>query len=331
MPGASREDAHNNATVLAVDAHNVRASHSALFARHRTELRDILQAHKRRGVAIIAVATGTGVAGHLWLEASEKLRAGVVGRHGQADLFVPGDSDLSLRHLVVLVRGTHDRFRLRVLDLRTPGGFDDESGERLAALSAEGPVFFGAARYQFFVFPTGGGLPWDDDAADPWASLAPRVLSDRRVGSRPLPKPDLPQRAPGGITVVNVSAGPLAAAHALLGDGEPAAGHLVVGSGAFEERIAIGERALDRGVMLGRYRRCDSAGMAAFSDDRISRVHALVVRDEGEIYLVDLCSTNGVWVGDKEVRLRRLIAGEEFRLGSRTGVRWQPTIDAAAA
>jgi hypothetical protein len=331
MPGASREDATNSATIF-FSAHNIRTSHAALFARHLSELRDILAQYPRRGVVVVAIATGTGVAGHLWLEANDKLRVGVVGRHGRADLFVPGDGDLSLRHLAILVRGGGEQFRIRVIDLRTPGGFDDENGERLAAVSAEGPLFFGAARYQFFVFPTGAALPWQDGAEEPWKTLPPRVYQDRRAGSPPVPKPDLPRRPKGGITVVNVNSGPVAAAGlALLTEAEPAAGHLVVGSGQFEERIAVGNSALDRGVLLGRYRRCDSAGMAAFSDDRISRVHALVVRDGRELFVLDLCSTNGVWMDGEEIRMRKLAPGDVFRLGSRTAVRWEPAVDAAAA
>lgn len=332
VPGIDRDAATNACTVVAFGARPVRPTHATLFARHHQELREIVTAYGRLGVVSVAVAPGVGVAGHLWLEASSDLRSGIVGRHGCADLYLPGDTDLSLRHFAILVRASDGRPRIRVIDLRTPIGFEDENGIRLAALAADGPVFVGAARYQFFLFPTGGAVPWDDDAADPWATLPRREYPERYAGAAPMARPPMPVRPPGSVTVVSAAPGPVALSGlSLVGEDEAPAGHLVVGTGRFEERIAVGAVALARGVLLGRYERCDSAGLSAFADAMISRVHALVVREGEALYMVDVGSTNGMWLRDQEIRIRCMTPDDVMYLGSKTGVRWAPAATERAA
>jgi pSer/pThr/pTyr-binding forkhead associated (FHA) protein len=47
-----------------------------------------------------------------------------------------------------------------------------------------------------------------------------------------------------------------------------------------------------------------------------SRHHARVELDEGEIWVVDLGSTNGTWVGGERVERRRLQTGDRFQIGA---------------
>ncbi|OGQ22123.1 MAG: hypothetical protein A2138_22945 [Deltaproteobacteria bacterium RBG_16_71_12] len=58
--------------------------------------------------------------------------------------------------------------------------------------------------------------------------------------------------------------------------------------------VAVGERALEEGVLLGRLDRCVGGGV----DARISRVHAWVVARDGGLLVADVGSTNGTAVKD---------------------------------
>ena len=52
-------------------------------------------------------------------------------------------------------------------------------------------------------------------------------------------------------------------------------------------RRPVGRSALERGVLVGRYSRCD-VGVRAQEDSRLSRVHLLIVRDGDEVFWGDL-------------------------------------------
>ncbi len=51
------------------------------------------------------------------------------------------------------------------------------------------------------------------------------------------------------------------------------------------------------------------------TDQNISRVHLVLVEIAGTVYAMDTASTNGVWVGETEVRMVPLESGSEFTLG----------------
>lgn len=74
-------------------------------------------------------------------------------------------------------------------------------------------------------------------------------------------------------------------------------------------------RALTQGcsVVIGRD---DDVEVALPAEVTVSRRHALITNEQGEIWLEDLGSTNGSWVGDQVVTGRRRVgSGEAIRLG----------------
>lgn len=76
------------------------------------------------GVVLVSVDGLTGAVGYVGLAARpDRPAAAIVGRHGQADLRLPLDPQLSLRHLaVILLPGA--RPRVLLLDLFTGRGDD---------------------------------------------------------------------------------------------------------------------------------------------------------------------------------------------------------------
>jgi hypothetical protein len=95
----------------------------------------------------------------------------------------------------------------------------------------------------------------------------------------------------------------------LLAEGEPARGRLVVRSAEGEMTLELGRAAATRGVLLGRYVRCDGSRFAVLSGSAISRVHALVIEIAGNLYAVDAGSKNGLWLRGTRVPLAGLRPG----------------------
>jgi pSer/pThr/pTyr-binding forkhead associated (FHA) protein len=61
-------------------------------------------------------------------------------------------------------------------------------------------------------------------------------------------------------------------------------------------QYGVTEADLELGVLLGRYDRCDISGQLSWDPGRVSRVHALLLKEGDDIYAIDLASTNGTIV-----------------------------------
>ncbi|MBX7096848.1 MAG: FHA domain-containing protein [Myxococcaceae bacterium] len=279
-----------------------------------------LARESRPGVMVFAVTGDLGLAGALWLEASEVLRGGCIGRHSCADLCLPYEETLSLRHLLVLTRRDGARTRVRVLDLRSEDGLFDERGERAGELETDGPLVVGAAGWWFFLFPTGEERPWRLDALKPWETLTPRVFSRHDSHASRLELQSCTRR---DVTLVGRAAGPVSIAQGSLVEGaELPAGTLQLSCGGGELSVSVGAHALERGVLLGRDTRCD--GSSILGDQRISRVHALLVRSPtGRVVLFDLGSTNGTHSNGQERRMLP-VDSQSVSLAEVATVRWSP-------
>lgn len=314
------------------------------------------------GVAVVAVDTQRArVAGSMCIAAKPgQVNAGIVGRHGQCDLFLEGDGAISLRHLVVVVDpllawddpgaggpGSWD-VRYRLIDLRTAAGFRDEGGRQLEAATVEGPAFVFIGRYALYCFPTGAADAWP---ADPQAAIA--VLPERLYADERDAEPDRWKRGrharradqwaegskvedvdPAGpatgqrsslITRVTSVNGPSRARVDELGAGDELLGMLELQSRLGRDDVRVGAVGAERGLLLGRYSRCDSAGATSLSLEKISRVHLLVVRVGDDLWAIDTASTNGMASDGTGVRVHRLQAGDELSLADGAGaVRWRP-------
>ncbi len=306
------------------------ASFQEVFLRNYARIRVAVARRNEAGVAVVA-ASGQDVHGDLWLSAAEGLRTAIVGRHGRADLFVPNDPGLSLRHAAVLVDRVSERTRIRVMDLRSEAGLRDERDRAFGAVEADGPLLLTASRLRLFLIPTPVSTPWPDDPAAGWEALPARhFLDEQPVQARPaveyegaravvLPRVRDERRE---VTIVS-SLGPIGAQfRSLVEPGEQPLGKLTLTSFT-EAELTIGPAAAARGILLGRYDRCDAAGLSPMRDHSVSRVHALIVEAGGELRLIDTASTNGTTRVGQRVRCERLVPGEEFRLGT-LRLRWDP-------
>lgn len=307
------------------------------FRRYYHRIRSECQAFRKPGVVCVVVNTSGIVCVRQLLARPTSVSAAILGRHNEADIWVGGDQGISLRHLAVIVfpHEGRDEPRFRVLDLRTATAMTDEAGRRLESLEAEGPVFVRCESCALLLFPTTEqDLPWPDDAEEGWACIPERVYFDEssaepdrwaRRPRRPTPRgsgPVGPSR--GAVTIVQTARAPAQVQQKLLAEGESPLGTLELRSEAGTVTIQVGARALAQGVLLGRYDRCDSHGLAALADHRISRVHLLLVRVGDEVFAIDTASTNGTELDGEEGRAFDMVARRQLTIAGRAVVCWQP-------
>jgi len=334
--GISRHGARNNNTIGLPDQppdffHPPQAARSPLlvcfgerFVRHYDAIREVCERTDAPGVAVVAVDQHGVAASALLAARSQSITTAIIGRHNMAELFLPSDPTLSLRHLAVILHplrpGSSD-VRFRLLDLRTASAFSDEHGARLEALEAEGAVIVSCARHALYFLPTGSDLPWPDRGNDGWQCIPERIyLGDvpaepdrwQRKELRVVDPAVLRQRA--RPTLVRLMPGPELARERMVAEGEEPLGELRLESSRGSGAIVVGASGLRQGILLGRAARCDSAGLGVLEGRSISRVHLLLVEVTGTIYAIDTASTHGLWVGGERTSLAPVNHGTELVL-----------------
>lgn len=303
------------------------ASFEELYRNHHSDIAAAYLRHAHEpGVLVAAVVPGHGLRGHLWLAADATLRAGIAGRHERTELFLGDDPALSLRHLAILVRREEGAgVRIRVFDLRTGMHIRDEADRRLATVAADGPLFLRASVHRFFLLPTGTTA-----ALPSWDALPPRVFADARDDAplpavRPVgPRPPPVVHAFDAATVVTANP-PLEAPEwmELVEPGEAPFGHLRVSARGRTTVLTIGAARASRGILIGRYDRCDGVLPAGWMPEDVSRVHAMLLCDGGSLHVIDAGSTNGTSLRGLPVRCEPMPAGERVWIGSASMV-WDP-------
>lgn len=345
--GQLREDAENTRTRVAVfDLPPAADAFRELFTRNYSSIRRKCSSFGYPGVAIIAIDTYSGnITGSLCVAAKVgSANSAVIGRHSMTDLYLEGDKSLSLRHLLLVlapIDGSRGDVRFRVIDLRTSTAFQDEHGLRYEGLMAEGPVFVRCSHFALFFLLTGESGDWPESAADGWACIPERVYIEeaeaepdrwrRHLQKRVAPThagiPGVDDHSDAKIQVTHVTSvrGPVRESTRMLTPGEIPLGTLRISTDEGVQRLVVGPTALQQGVLIGRYDRCDVDGTSLLTHVSISRVHLLVIEVGGTVYAIDTASTNGTWMRDseREVRLSALTDGMELILGNeRAYVRW---------
>ena len=130
----------------------------------------------------------------------------------------------------------------------------------------------------------------DDDAH---RSVAERVLQtaaelERMIGSRAEP-------APSAASLTNGENG--AAPH------PEEQGRLFILSDDGQESQVAKDR-----FLIGRGKHCDHV----ISSGKVSREHALIVRDGSDYFIEDLGSSNGTWFNKQRIKRRKIVDGDEY-------------------
>jgi pSer/pThr/pTyr-binding forkhead associated (FHA) protein len=85
----------------------------------------------------------------------------------------------------------------------------------------------------------------------------------------------------------------------------------IVGGTGVGERVSLGEPGRARSVLIGRSPSAD----VVLDDLGVSRFHASILWDSDGPLLGDHGSTNGTWLGDRQVTSHPLKEGDRFRIG----------------
>lgn len=304
------------------------------FVTNFAQLRSVVRFEAAPGVVAVAIGPRCEWLGHLFLPAvAGERQVAIVGRHHLADLVVPSEFDaVSLRHVALLVRpGSGAHPLLRVLDLATATGFLGEQREPLRAIRTAGSLFIYLGDVLLMLLSTAHALDWDLDAAAVFAQIPARlyeVSADNCGAGKP------PSQATADsdseVTHVKVVGGPLVAGEDLrsIDPSAPGVEHaadtlalLRICDGRDIRFFAADLRSLDRGILFGRYARCN---FALEHDSRISRVHLLLVRDGDDVLAIDTASTNGTLAGDEEFKACCVVGEQKFLLSGDVQLVWQP-------
>lgn len=97
-------------------------------------------------------------------------------------------------------------------------------------------------------------------------------------------------------------------------------GVVVFANVGWEQRFAVEAKALERGVILGRYERCVGGGEVEF--ESVSRVHAALMSVDGVVHLIDAGSTHGEKARDEDVKCIPAQRGTTYTLGTMP-MRWE--------
>jgi hypothetical protein len=96
-------------------------------------------------------------------------------------------------------------------------------------------------------------------------------------------------------------------------------------------RIAVKDSQLRRGVLIGRYSRCEIGGRHLEFPNSVSRVHLILMEDEGVYWAIDAASTFGNTVHTVTFSTRRMEGKTEIRLGEDTTLTWIPASEETLA
>ncbi len=342
--GQDRSVAKNRATKCGFElgslfrgAGEVCKSFRQAFVSHYPAFRDIGRATHAPALLVFAVDSRTGrlVARGVISAKPGRVVSTIIGRHSGVQVMLPEAKNVALRHLAILVhpptKVDSSELFYSVRDLRTGAGFHDEHGRPIEALGLSGPALFRLESFYFFVLPIGDATDFPDDPNTAFDLLPERVYLEERLRgpSQPLMHParivdrtDLGPNARNAITLVGTHPGPaVVQGQALLAAGEIPAARLVVTESGRARSLVVGEQALSRGLLIGRYDRCDEGTLSA---GNISRVHLLVTSVGAHVVAVDLGSTNGTSIlrldGWTPMRCEILGARERLSLAGRVDV-----------
>lgn len=264
-----------------------------VFTRARGVLQALVANTVNDETLIVATdASGFPVAQRVIKRPENLPHALVIGRHNRCALTIPGDSRVSLRHILLTAWPGQGQLRLRGYDLGGRAGIVLADGKRVPGFSALGHVALSFGRTAMFVLAGGSKglelLGGTHDEAFERITGIDRSGGGARLAVSAMAEPSVAQL--GGYRPLNVEARPQSRGVLKLRS-------LKAKSDRVNQKreLDVDSEQLQRGLLIGRYSdRCSLAGAGR----NLSRVHALVT-EEGPLSLLvyDLASTNGVRPG----------------------------------
>lgn len=250
----------------------------------------------------------------------------VLGSHDRCDLVLSDDAGIWLRHLLATcVRLPDGGVGVRMIDLKTDVPFYLEDDAPQWSVTATGPFAIRLGRHVICGFPLGDA----PDAPEPRTGAGtfnPGASSGVPAQTFPV----LIQVAPPGTRrrvgepFTIVPSAPVSQIQDLIGpSSSPNHVRVTLERGGMGASVEIPTTALETGVLLGRALNCFDGGLRRIFCDAVSRAHVLLLADQGEVFAIDLCTTNGTRVAARRIRRYRLAnQGATLELGKKVLFRW---------
>ena len=322
-PAAPKPGYASRATRVISTAPARKASFAATFKAIFHDLRPIFDAFNRDGLLCVAARENGTIASYVHLPIlSEQGAFGVIGRHECCALTLL-DDEISLRHALVRVtRNTGDEVRVRLIDLGSSNTFHTEDNQACKSVMAEGPMFINLLGYQLFLLPTGtlSASGWSDDPEATWQSFPERIYFDQRMPERMVGRPAQPAQGRNRRHTYMTLLPAAQHLRARPGAGGNALGTILLSAESTQIAHRVSQEDLERGVLIGRYERCQLAGATG----SLSRVHLVLLLDGGDVWAVDTASLNGTIVEGQRISAIQLDREIELKLPSGMGMRWVP-------
>jgi ARG/rhodanese/phosphatase superfamily protein/FHA domain-containing protein len=252
----------------------------------------------------------------------------VLGSHDRCDLVLSDDTGIWLRHLLACcVRLPDGSLGVRMIDLKTDIPFYLEDDAPQWSVTASGPFAVRLGRHVICGFPLGEASALAVDpptgavtfSAGPSAAVPAQTFPSLvRIDTPP------PVRRRLGEPFTIVPSAPVSQIQDLIGpNSSPNHVRVTLERGGMGASVEIPADALDAGVLLGRALNCFDGGLRRIFCDAVSRAHVLLLADQGEVFALDLCTTNGTRVAGRRIRRYRLAnEGATLELGKKVLFRW---------
>ena len=252
----------------------------------------------------------------------------VLGSHDRCDLVLGGDAGIWLRHLLATcVRLPDGGVGVRLIDLKTDVPFYLEDDAPQWSVTASGPFAIRLGRHVICGFPLGDSPETFLPEVPSTVAIGPSLSTAVPGQSFPmLVKSDAPppaRRRVGEPFTITPSA-PVSQIQDLIGPSlSPHHVRVTLERGGMGASVEIPSAALEAGVLLGRALNCFDGGLRRIFCDAVSRAHVLLLADQGEVFALDLCTTNGTRVAGRRIRRYRLASeGATLELGKKVLFRW---------
>jgi hypothetical protein len=301
------------------------------FERHYDEIRALVNASSLTGYAVIAVyadgvVSAAQLATHLPGEPGGVL---VVGRHSEAAMRLAADPTVALRHLAIRVlEDEQGEPEARIIDLNTGQGFHIEGAGRFAGARIAGPAFLRVGSYALRLFPR-GAVPriWPASPEGVFESLVEaRVVEDDEGDTN-----EVVGFVRGGMdwgergTRITKIGAPVAPRRLVRGAGplpDETFAVLTVEQAGGETIYPLTAENLERGVLLGRYGRCEVELHRMWVNESSSRVHLLLLKEEDSVLAIDTASSNGTYVDGQRITVVEVPDDAQIELAEGNRVRW---------
>lgn len=287
--------------------------HLEAFVQAFPLMRRLHEACLTPGMLVVAVHDSGVITSHAHLV--DDGEHAVIGRHARCRLQLTRDPAVATRHAMVVLARRGGGVALDAWAIG-PTGMRTEDGLVWGTLTTRAPSAFVIGTTRIFAFPTGPGVPaWTSDPATTWAMLPPQ----RAPIGTPFPvRPGASFDGDDPTATVDAARANLRVRAWRIG-GE-VQGVLRLVEGEVKAAVPLTDVALERGVHLGRADRCDAGGR--FS--RLSRLHAVVLRRDGAVWVYDAASHYGLALDQAPVARVCLDGGAAVSLGGTLRIAWEP-------